>query len=358
MNRIMWPLGILLLVGMVVGAGWALNQAHPQPGPNGDAPVGSDALREVFCLGIVDVEDGVADLYPKQAGQVAEIAATRVRDKDGTERERVFKKGELLLRLHSEMADFQLSKARAALRAAEAELEAAKKLPEMQKIKLKIQQSVIAGHEHKKKQLEADLDRKKRALKENVGDVNKEVLAAMQEGLAAVESEIQAEREKAELLKLDDPELHIRRAQAHVDAKRNDVKTAEQAVKDFRLVAPFDGTALRVLTHVGEMVVPSPKAPAIEFCPAVPRVVRAEVVQEWGQRVQVGQEAEVHDDVYNGPVWRGRVKSLSPWYAKKRMTIIEPFMTNDVRTLECIVEFTGPPPPVRIGQRVRVKIKV
>ena len=36
---------------------------------------------------------------------------------------------------------------------------------------------------------------------------------------------------------------------------------------------------------------------------------------------------------------------------------IEPFMVNDVRTLECLLEVTSEGRPLRIGQRVRVKIK-
>jgi len=74
-------------------------------------------------------------------------------------------------------------------------------------------------------------------------------------------------------------------------------------------------------------------------------------------KIHVGQEVTIQDDVYKGPEWQGRVKSISAWYAPKRIRIIEPFMTNDVRTLECIVEFTGGQSPVRIGQRLRVKIK-
>jgi HlyD family secretion protein len=160
------------------------------------------------------------------------------------------------------------------------------------------------------------------------------------------------------MLKLDDPDIDLRRATADLDARRNDEKMAEEALKDYRLEAPFDGVILRVHTRVGELLGPNPRAPAIEFCPNVPRIVRAEVIQEWGHRVREGQTAVVQDDVYNGTKWPGRIKSLSPWYAKKRTTIVEPFMTNDVRTLECIVEFTGTPPPVRIGQRVRVKIEL
>jgi hypothetical protein len=57
--------------------------------------------------------------------------------------------------------------------------------------------------------------------------------------------------------------------------------------------------------------------------------------------------------------WQGRVKSLSDYYGPKEKRIVEPFMFNDALTMVCIVEFTGAQSPtVRIGQRMRVKIKI
>jgi hypothetical protein len=37
--------------------------------------------------------------------------------------------------------------------------------------------------------------------------------------------------------------------------------------------------------------------------------------------------------------------------------ILEPFMVNDVRTLECVIDINPGGPPMRIGQRVRVTIQ-
>ncbi len=356
MNRVLWPLGILLLVGMVVGAGWALNHTAPPAGAVGND--GDKSPAEVFCLGMIDVEDGIAELYPKQPGVVAEIAETRVKEKDGTERERLFKKGEVILRLKSEMAEWTRDKAKAAVRAAEAELDKAKKLPAEHKLKLGQQQAVISASKHEKAKLEADLDNKKRMYKENIGNINKDVLKAMEEAVATADARIRAEQLKLDELSLFEPDLEVRRAAADLDAKKLDVKIAEQAVEDFRVAAPFDGYVLRLHTRVGEVRIPDPRAPAVEFCPDVKRIVRAEVMQEWGHKVHVGQSATIEDDTYQGPHWEGRIIRLSDWYAPKRLKIIEPFMTNDVRTMDCIVAITGGQSPVRIGQRVRVRIKI
>jgi multidrug resistance efflux pump len=353
MNRMLWPLGILLLVGSLVGASWALKHTTPSAAEETEG-VKSTEPPLVVCFGLVDVEAGVADLYPKQLGEVAFIAERQATD--GADR--VFKKGDVLLRIKSEMAEHLVGKAKAALEASEADLEKAKLLVPDQTIKLELQAEVIRGYGHEKAKLEADLENKKRLLKENIGDPSKYIVKAMQESVAALESRVKAEQLKLKDLQLSDPKLEIRRATADVDAKRLDVQIAKQNVLDHELTAPFDGTVLRFHSRVGEMLGPNPRAPAIEFCPHTPRLVRAEVIQEWGHKVHVGQEAIVEDDSYQGPTWEGRVSSLSEAYQQKRLKILEPFMTNDVRTLECIVTITPGPSPLRIGQRMRVKIKI
>jgi multidrug resistance efflux pump len=355
MNRILWPLGIALVVVTVLGAGWMLHQA----GPQGDGKL-NEPLKEVYCLGLVDVEKGVAELYPEQPGLVVEIAETQIKDNDGKERERVFKKGEVLLRVKSELPQQQLEKAKAALAAAQADLDKANKLGEKRRLEMAAQSAAIRGANAEKARLDADLLQKRQQYKEATeGSLNALTLKAMEQAVKEAEAKIEAEQAKLDLIKLTDPELEVRRAKASVDAAQADLKTAEANLANYRIEAPFEGVMLRVNARVGEPIGPNIRAAAaIEFCPTAPRVVRAEVIQEWGHRVRVGQEATIQDDTYNGEEWHGRVKSLSDWYAPKRIRIIEPFMQNDVRTRECIIEFGGSKSPTQIGQRMRVKIKV
>jgi HlyD family secretion protein len=352
MSRLMWVVGLLLLAGSVVGAGWALNHANPPPGA-AEKPV-FEPPPEVVCLGVVDVEKGVTNLYPKQPGEVAWVAETK--NKDGSDR--VFKEGEVLLKLNTKMARLLVDKAKSAVKAAQADLEKAKKLPEELRLKLEAQEAAIRAYGHEKEKVAAELESKKKLLKENVGNVSPQILRMIEETLAATDERITVEKRKRDEIKLADPELEIRRADADLDAKQKDLDLAELNLQDYELRAPFEGTVLRVHTRVGELLGPSPKAPAIEFCPRAERVIRAEVIQEWGHRVRVGQEAVIEDDTYQGPTWQGRVKSLADFYGQKQMRIIEPFMQNDVRTMECIVEVTGGQSPLRIGQRMRVKIKI
>ena len=114
---------------------------------------------------------------------------------------------------------------------------------------------------------------------------------------------------------------------------------------------------LRLDMQPGEVLGTNPVGPAIQFCPKGPKIIRAEVLQEWAYRVEKGQEVTIEDDTSAGATWKGRVQRVSEWFAEKRNKIFEPFMVNDVRTLECLIEVTSEGRPLRIGQRVRVKIK-
>src|SRR5207249_1445078 len=143
---------------------------------------------------------------------------------------------------------------------------------------------------YEKGRLEAEFEVKKEQLKLAGSELNKRQLKQIEEALAEAGEKVKIEEGKLEQLKLFDPELEIKRAEADVEAKNLDVKTAEENLKDFRLVAPVDGIVLHLHTRVGEPLGPNLRMDApIEFCPSEKRIIRAEVMQEWGHKVKVDQ---------------------------------------------------------------------
>ena len=88
---------------------------------------------------------------------------------------------------------------------------------------------------------------------------------------------------------------------------------------------------------MGQLLGPQPQL-IISFCPATPRIIRAEIDQEFANQVQVGQSAIITDDATLTGSIRGKVKRLSDWFAQRRSPLFEPRQLNDVRTLECIIE--------------------
>jgi HlyD family secretion protein len=350
MNRVLWILMLALLVGTAFGANWAFNHgANPfakaaPPDPAAEAP----PPPTVVALGLVDGDKQVAKLFPLGQGRVEEVIG------EGTE----VNKGDTLLRLEDRLAQATLDQAKADLKAAQEKHEQALDLPKQHELKLQQQEKAISAHQAKRKAIKSEQDLKLAQAKGNI-TVSQNVLDALEQSLKQADDLIDAEKLKLEEMKLFKPQSEINRALADVKAKEAQVAQAQWGLEQCRLEAPSEGLVLRVTVGPGEVLVPNlpGQSAPIQFLPKSPKIVRAEVLQEWAHLVKVGQEAEIEDDSYHGPTWKGKVRYLSYWFAEKRHRIIEPFMLNDVRTLECVVEVLQEDPILRIGQRVKVKIK-
>jgi len=345
MSRFPWILGLLLLVGTIVGGAWAIHQPIAKKLSESDAkpepPVG------IICIGFVDGDPGVANLYPVQTGRVMEVLP------EGT----AVKKGEAVLKLDPRFAEQKIAEANADLRASEEQLERAKSGPKILESKKTQQRAALESAKVLRKKAQYDLQSKIDQAKQAQIGLNENLVKALQEALTQVDRQIDAEESKLEELNLTNPEIDIHRAKADVAAKQARSAQAELALKECSLVAPSDGLVLRVQVGPGEVLGQNPKNPPVQFLPEGKRVIRGEVLQEWAGLVAVGQKAVIEDDTYQGPQWQGKVVRLSEWFAPRRNPIIEPFMVNDVRTLEALIEVTSSMQhPLRIGQRVRIRI--
>lgn len=159
---------------------------------------------------------------------------------------------------------------------------------------------------------------------------------------------------EVEKQKLEEIAFSIKRAQAKYDQ-------AKLAKEECTLVAPEAGTLMRVLAHRGETLGAIPRGPALQFVQNGTKIIRAEILQEWAGKVREKQAVEIEDDTSSDPKaakWKGTIKRLSGWIDKKRSIVLEPFNYNDVRTLECIIQLADSDQNLRIGQRVRVAIRI
>jgi multidrug resistance efflux pump len=344
--RLPWLLGLLLLVVTAAGAGWVLNHSRAEDGSATQRPEGDAAAPQgIVCFGFGDVEPRIANLYPVQAGEVVEVAA------EGA----TVHKGDVLLRLDSQVAAIEAERAKVDWEDAKDQLEQARPAPERHQKLIEQQKKAISIARSQREGAQQELDVKEKLYKEK--QINIETLRGAHAEYDARDAEFEAAQLKLKELKLLDPNLAVTRAERAVRAKELVYQKAKLALDKCVLRAPDDGTVLRVHTCVGETLGAQPKLPALEFCPKAPRIVRAEVLQEWASRVKEGQEAVIEDDTRAGIRWHGKVKHLSDWYTHRRSMLQEPFQYNDVRTLECIVAVDAGGPPLRIGQRVRVTIK-
>ncbi|HZZ77741.1 MAG TPA: efflux RND transporter periplasmic adaptor subunit [Gemmataceae bacterium] len=320
-----WLIGILVLVASFIAVPLVLKEsasvaAKGKKDADDDLPP-----NMVVCWGNFDGEKGVAALDPNQFGNVTEVAAENAHVKKGT----------VLLQVADPVAKLKVQ-------AAQQQLAEAKKLPDKYKFELEQQNAAIEA---------VKIERKSR-LKSLETNSSKTLY---NEAEALYAEKLKVEEAKKKLIQLQDASLKIAQADTQL-------KEAEEFLKLFQVVAPDDGTVLRVNIRKGEAFTSSAMRHAIEFLPDAPVIVKAEVLQEWGSYIRLGQDVVIEDDTYKGPKWTGKVQTISKWYAPTRSPSIEPFRMNDVRTLECLITNIEPEKgnttQPRIGQRVRAKIKI
>jgi multidrug resistance efflux pump len=349
-NRHRFPLvaglGVAVLVSSVVTAVVALRSHASSPGnaaaPND--PATSLAPKAAVAIGYGDTEQGVTPLSPLQAGRVVRIDA-----KEGV----AVTADAPLLYLDDTLAKLQEEEARVAVEAAKVRLDDARTLASQQDQRIAAQQQVVEAANEDVEIARIQRDKVKSRYEHKTGGSREDVDAA-ELLVKKAEAGLQAERAKLTGLKLQNPARAVTLAEKDVAAKEVEVRKAQQAIKECVLRAPCAGTPLRVLASLGEPLTTSPRQPALFFCPTGPRIIRAEVEQEFASHVTLNQTARIQDDATAGGSWTGKVQRISDWYTQRRSILLEPLQFNDVRTLECIITLDPNQPPLRIGQRVRV----
>jgi HlyD family secretion protein len=330
----------------IYGTGLAIENRSASPPPGQNEPIKADYA---VGSGHVDVPSRIANLYPVQPGQVVELPV----------KENLFvKKGTVLLRVNDRNATFQLQLAEKALLAAQEQLQKAEAAPAQHAALVEEAEAGLGAAQQDRGNANSVLKKKQELFDKKQGLISEEEIKIAQGDLKKAEEGVKRMEAKLKGLKLGEKQINITIAQAKTEIAAKTVlrDQAKYALEECALKAPADGTILRILVSVGDTLGANPREPAIIFCPAEKRIVRAEIDQEFAGKVKVGQSALIEDESREGKTWKGRVISLSDWYAHKRSILPEPRQFNDVRTLECVVEVveSKDSPKLRIGQRVRV----
>ncbi|HXG13016.1 MAG TPA: HlyD family efflux transporter periplasmic adaptor subunit [Gemmataceae bacterium] len=348
-RRLLWFAVVVLLVGSAAGPAYLLNHSLPAdravPDPDRASAPHQPGGRGVVCFGYVDVEHGVASLAPLQPGRVAEVL---VRETDHVPA------GAPLLRLEDRAARLRVAEAEAALAAARTQLAQARQLPGQHQAQLAQQRESAEAARHRLTGARHVLARKQQLYK--VNQITAEEVAAAEEQVKELEALERAAAQKLTELQAIDPAVELARAEAEAAGAQVRLAQARQALDECVLKAPSAGTVLRVLAAPGDVLGGQPGKAAVLFCPDGPRLIRAEVEQEFAGRLAVGQPALIEDDGGSAATWRGQVMRISDWYTQRRAVLQETSPLNDVRTVECLIALDSGQPPLRIGQRVRVMI--
>src|SRR5437763_10499315 len=112
MKKILWTLLILIPVASIVGSKWYIDNAPASGTPAPKTTTGDKLPTAIWAIGFVDAEQGVADLYPSQPGEIVKLV----------EEGKAVEAGDLLLEVDSRLPRLQLDKAEAAVKAAKDKL--------------------------------------------------------------------------------------------------------------------------------------------------------------------------------------------------------------------------------------------
>ncbi|HVH35138.1 MAG TPA: HlyD family efflux transporter periplasmic adaptor subunit [Tahibacter sp.] len=270
--------------------------------PAAEAPTTAAASRyAAMARGTVDVEGGLLTVYAPRDGHVI---AVPVSDGDAV------RAGDLLAELDTAAADLAVATAQAEVAQAQAQLTA---------------QS-------------ARLDPAQRRA-ERLG-------AARREGLATEQSADDAEA----LQQGQRAERDV--AQAAVLLAQQRLKAAQWEREQRAVRAPVDATVARRQITVGSSVVAQPPSELFVLLPRQPLVVRAEIEQDFVERVHAGMSAEIVDEVAPDKVYAAKVQRLGEVFSR-RAGSDAPNERQDVRVLECTLVLKDA--SLRVGQRVLVR---
>jgi multidrug resistance efflux pump len=341
-----WLLGFASLAVSLGGAGWMM---RTNAGPALTAAPGGANTAALHCLGHVDVPDGVSFPYPAAAGRVVEV---KVREGQAV------KAGDVLYRVDDRVRREDFDRAQNAVATARIGEDRAANAGKKHEQLVAAQEQAVEAARSELDAAQIGLDRKRALYEKN--NLVKEDVDAAEKLRDKARAGVKGEEAKLAALKLaaNDIAGDAKLAAADVLDKQKVLAKAQLALDECVVKAPADGSVLRLDLRAGDLLPPEPKAPPLIFCPAGPRVVRAEVEQEWAGRVQEGQVASIEDDTANGsgPKWTGRVVRVGDWMAHRRSILPDPSQFHDIRTLECIIELDPGQAPLRIGQRVRVAL--
>jgi HlyD family secretion protein len=348
-RRSWWLPAVVLAIGLAGGA-HLLSVALRGDADSATSPMSSRrGVRTVVAFGMVDVEDGICKMYASIPGAVVSQVLVKAGESVPA--------GVVLLRLDDTMARKKVDEANAALELAKSARDRGRTLPEQHRLGLDQCEAAVKAAEAQRNMARQEMEKTQRLV--NINQASQEALAITGEQLRAAEEGLLSKKAELARLKLQDPKAEIEGLEAQVKQALAAREGAEAVLKQYKLVAPKAGTVLQITVGVGDTFGGPSPAPAIQFCPNGPRVVRADIEQAFAALVAVGQRVSLEDDTHAAGAWKGRVKWVADFYSPQRPILqAEPGQYSDVRTLPCVIELDPGQPPFKINQRVLATIEI
>ena len=188
------------------------------------------------------------------------------------------------------------------------------------------------------------------------GYSNKDRVGAAQAQLDGANALVEVEQNRLAELQAVDPEVEVKLAQLQADRSHAQLERARQEREEYLLRAPVDGTVLRVQAQEGDLVGPTSPRPAVWLEPAGGRIVRAEVSQEFAGRVRKGLAVQVEDEETAGVLAEGQDRrrfGLVPAAPPDRLAADR---RQHRPHRGSVIDLDPGHARLRLGQRVRVRV--
>ncbi|MGZ3306668.1 MAG: HlyD family secretion protein [Asticcacaulis sp.] len=141
--------------------------------------------------------------------------------------------------------------------------------------------------------------------------------------------------------------------QAAVQTSRAQLAQAEYNEELTYIRAPTDGKIIRRYANPGAGASTLNVSDMFDLEPAIPHIVRAEIIESSIPLVSVGQETEIVSEDDQDKVYVGQVLRIAPTFGARKLMSDDQNEAADQRVVEVVV--TADKTPFLIGQRVLVK---
>ena len=144
-------------------------------------------------------------------------------------------------------------------------------------------------------------------------------------------------------------------AEAEVMAAEGRVKTVQERIGKCSILAPIDGTVLRVYARRGESYSTVTPRPLFSLADTSTRHIRAEIDERDVDKVSLGQTVVIEADALDGKKLRGSVGKISDMMGRKSISTGDPADKSDRDVLEAVINLEDNSRPLPIGLRVTVQ---
>lgn len=173
--------------------------------------------------------------------------------------------------------------------------------------------------------------------------------------LGVADANLQAAIRTKQLIAAPPLEEDKAKADADVLAAEGRVKTVQERIAKCSILAPIDGTVLRVYARKGESFSTVTPRPLFSLADASVRHIRAEVDERDVDKISIGQKVVILADALEGKKLDGSVTSISAMMGRKTISTGDPSDKSDRDVLEAVIDLDDSSRQLPIGLRVTVQ---